>query len=385
MSAWGRRPVVAFAGGGTGGHLCPGLAVARWLRRAHPGLRLVFFVGGRSVEQRLLGGGEFEVVRLAARASPSHWWEWPLTGASQAAAVVRALGELRQLNVAVVISLGGYGGLGPGLAAWGLGRPLVVLEQNSIPGRATRLLSLVADVGCVAWPEALAGLWRRGYAVATGNPLRADVLSGDAARARKQAGLRTRSPVLLVLGGSQGSTSINRWVVEALADLARELPRLQVVHQTGELDHAWVAEAYRSTGPRAHVVPFLDDIGDYYRLATLAVARAGATTLSELAAARLPAILVPYPWAADDHQRANARLLADRGGAVVVDEREFGHTDLAALVKELLEDAARRRGMARALEAVARPEATLLVGRCIETLLRHPQARGAALMAGNGA
>ncbi len=380
----GRRgwPVVAFAGGGTGGHLCPGLAVARWLRQAQAELGVVFFVTGRPLEQRLLGTGEFELVRLAARASPGRWWGWPLTVVSQTAAVIRSLRHLRQLNVLVLVALGGYGSVAPGLAAWASGRPLVVLEQNSIPGRATRLLSLVADVVCLAWPEARERLWRRNRAVATGNPLRAQVLTGDADRARQQAGLRAGSPVLLVLGGSQGSSAVNRWVTEALPAFARELPHLQVVHQAGELDRAWVAEAYGRAGVRAYVTPFLKEIGDFYSLAELAVARAGATTLAELAATGLPAILVPYPYATDDHQRANARLLAHVGGAVVVEESEFERAELAPLVKELLTDRGRRREMVRALASVARPEAAGLVGQCIETLCRHPQARGAALMAG---
>jgi UDP-N-acetylglucosamine--N-acetylmuramyl-(pentapeptide) pyrophosphoryl-undecaprenol N-acetylglucosamine transferase len=282
------------------------------------------------------------------------------------------------------VALGGYGSVGPGLAAWLLGRPLVLLEQNSIPGKATRLLSLFADVVCTAWPETVAGLWRRSFAVVTGNPLRPEILSGDAEGAACAAGFEQGKPVLLVLGGSQGASAVNRWVTGALAELARALPDLQVIHQTGERDCGWVAEAYGRTGLRARVTPFLTDIGDCYALASVVLARAGATTLSELAAAGLPAILVPYPYAADDHQRANAQLAAARGGAVVVEEAEFARTSLASLVGELLADDDRRRRMAEALRRMARPQATSLVGRCVQALLLHPHARGAALVAGNG-
>jgi len=377
-------PVVVFAGGGTGGHLCPGLAVARWLQEADPSVRIAFFSTGRPVEQRLLTASGFDVVRLRTRASPAHWWGWPATGLSQGAATVGAVAHLRSLNVSVLVALGGYGSVAPGLGAWVLGRPIVVLEQNSIPGRATRLLSLVADVVCTAWPETVAKLWRRTYAVTTGNPLRAEVLNGDPERGRRAAGLNARDPVLLVLGGSQGARAVNRWVTEGLPALARELPRLQVVHQTGESDHPWVTEAYREADLRAWVQPFLTDIGDFYALASVAVARAGATTVAELAAAEVPAVLVPYPYAADDHQRTNARLAGDRGAAVIVEESEFERTNLPVVLGELLRDQSRRRQMVEALRAFARPEATELVGRCIESLLLHPHARGAALMAGDG-
>lgn len=383
MTAAASRTVVALAGGGTGGHLFPGLALARWLRRAHPDLEVVFFSTGRPLERRLLGGGEFEVVRLRARPSPERWWGWWLTGASQAAATLGALGVLRRLRVSVVVALGGYGSVAPALAAWLSGRPVVVLEQNRVPGRATRLLSLVADVVCTAWPETVAGLWRRAYAVTTGNPLRPEVLTGDPERARLAARLTRRGPVLLVLGGSQGAHAINRWVAQALPEVARELPRLQIVHQCGPRDCTWLRQAYREVNLRAWVRPFLDRIGDFYALATLAVARAGATTLAELAAVGLPAILVPYPYAVDGHQRANAQLASDRGGAVVVEESEFGRTSLVALLGELLRDRSRRRAMARALRRMSRPQATRLVGQCVESLCRHPRARGAALVAGD--
>lgn len=376
--------VVAFAGGGTGGHLFPGLALARWLRENHPDLEVVFFSTGRALERRLLRDGEFQVVRLAARPSPEHWWGWWMTGVSQATAVLRALSALRRLRVSVVVALGGYGSVAPAVAAWLSGRPVVVLEQNRLPGRASRLLSLFADVVCTAWPETAAGLWRRAYAVTTGTPLRPEVLSGDPERARRAAGFAPRRPVLLVLGGSQGAHAVNRWVAASLAQVARELPRLQIVHQCGTRDYGWLREAYREVNLRSWVKPFLDRIGDFYALATLAVARAGATTLAELAAVGLPAVLVPYPYAADGHQRANALLAAQWGGAVVVEESEFERTSLAALLRELLRDRSRRRAMARALKRMSRPEATRLVGQCVESLCRHPRARGAALVAGNG-
>jgi UDP-N-acetylglucosamine--N-acetylmuramyl-(pentapeptide) pyrophosphoryl-undecaprenol N-acetylglucosamine transferase len=303
---------------------------------------------------------------------------------SQVATVVSALGQLRRSGASALVALGGYGSVGPGFAAWLLGRPLVLLEQNSIPGKATRLLSLFADVVCTAWPETIGGLWRRSFAVTTGNPLRPEILGGDAGRAARAAGFEQGKPVLLVLGGSQGASAINRWVTDALTELARALPDLQVIHQTGERDYAWVAQAYGRTGLHARVTPFLTDIGDCYAFATVALARAGATTLSELAAAGVPVILVPYPYATDDHQRANARLVAERGGAVVVEEAEFVSTSLASLIGELLADEDRRRRMGDALRRMARPQATALVGRCVQALLLRPDARRAVGMAGNG-
>jgi len=384
MSEGSPKPVVAFVGGGTGGHLSPGLAVARWLRRRHAALDIVFFTTGRPVERTLLGGGEFPTVDLPARRSPSRWWGWPATVASQVGTVIRSLGELRRQGVSVLVALGGYGAVGPGLAAWLLGRPLLVLEQNGIPGKATRFLSLLADVVCVSWPESIEGLWRRRFAVETGNPLRTEVLTADVDAVRAETGIDAGSPVLLVLGGSQGARAVNRWVTEAMPRLARELPDLQVIHQAGQLDYDWVADSYRGLPLRSCVRPFFTDMGGLYAVATVTVARAGATTLSELAATGVPAILVPYPHAADDHQRVNARLASSAGGVIVVEESEFGRTDLVELLRNLLTDRSALSDMARAIKTMARPDATRLVGQCVESLLLHPEARFAALVAGNG-
>jgi UDP-N-acetylglucosamine--N-acetylmuramyl-(pentapeptide) pyrophosphoryl-undecaprenol N-acetylglucosamine transferase len=351
---------IMFTGGGTGGHLFPGLAVARELARRSPESRVTFCGTGKDWERKQVADAGFDYRTLPAApfvASPM--------------GLLRALYSngigyraARRLIVTdsptVVVGLGGYSSVPLAVAASRHGVPLVLLEQNVIPGRANRWLARWAVAVCISFEDSADHLSVRPRIAVTGNPVRADIIDASTARAESAIQSRDADPLLLVLGGSQGAHSINRFVTESLPKLTDFLADWQIVHQTGAKDVEWVRAAYETHKVRADVVPFINDMADVYRRATLAVARAGATTLAELAVAGVPALLLPYPFATANHQWHNAQAFGRAGAAIVVDDRpEPGRTTsaLVSAIAPLLRLPELRREMRLAMLKLARPDA----------------------------
>ncbi|MCE2514080.1 MAG: undecaprenyldiphospho-muramoylpentapeptide beta-N-acetylglucosaminyltransferase [Acidobacteria bacterium] len=349
---------VVFAGGGTGGHLFPGVAVAREVLRRRPEAR-VFFVGaGRGIENRVLAREGFRLERVRSLGLMGK----SLGAIGRAAAlapvtIVDALTVLRRTRPDVVVGLGGYSA-GPVvlLAALG-GRPTMLMEQNAVPGITNRLLAPVVRAAAVSYDAAAAYFGAKAFVA--GNPVR-DAFFDPAPPSGE--GLR-----VLVLGGSQGAHTLNEALVGAAPALAAAEPRLVLTHQTGERDVEAVRDGYRAAGVTARVEPFLDTVADDMRLADAVVCRAGATTLAEVAASGRPALIVPLPRAANDHQRRNAAVFADAGAADVVEEAAL-QADLAPRLLALLGDAGRRSAMAGAARGLARPDAARRVVDRIERL-----------------
>jgi len=338
-----KRKVVVFAGGGTGGHLFPGLAVARALHSVRP----VFLVPpDRGDEARL--AGEFETRVLAAPRVDRARLFFP---ARLLRAVRRARAVLRDVEAAAVVGLGGYASVPAALAGRSLGLPLYLMECNAVPGKATRLLArLAAGIG-VGAERALDRLPPRACRV-TGTPLRAELrCPGD----RAAFGLDPDLPTLLVLGGSQGADGLNARVPEGLRACSGH--RFQVLHCAGPRDRDRVAAQYAAHGLRAHVLDFLRDIGRAYAVADLVLGRAGASTVAECAALQRPAVFVPYPWHRDRQQAHNAWELVRVGAARIVEEHELDASALRGIVERILLDEAARRRMADSARALARPEA----------------------------
>ncbi len=356
--------VVAIAGGGTGGHVMPALALAEALRAAGGS---VFVMGSRrGLETRLVPEAGFELLTLPARPYEGMGpLGRALAAGGLAAGSVRALVELRRRRATAVVSVGGYAALPAVLAAACLRLPLALVEPNALPGRANLLAARLARrifCGLPATARALAGRVPEGRIEVTGVPLRASLVERLAGAPRRAP----RSPFrLLVFGGSQGARQINR----AMAELAPELARspVEVFHQAGAADREEVATAYRRAGVRAEVVDFEPDMARRYAWADLAVCRAGALTVAELCLARLPALLVPYPHAAADHQRANARALAEAGGARVLPARPLDPARLGREIAGLLREPATLSAMSAAAEKLARPGATRRIAEaCLE-------------------
>ena len=356
-----RADSVVFAGGGTGGHIYPAVAVAQELGRRHPGLEVVFIGTGSPFEKRVVEGHGFRLLGIRARGFLGK----SLTdkaGAVIAAGVglSQSLRILARLRPKAVVGVGGFAS-GPVVGAAILLRiPTMIQEQNYSPGMANRLLARWVDRIAVSFEETRTLLGGRGEV--TGNPIRLDF-----AAVRPKP--RGASFSLLIFGGSQGARKLNEKMIEALPHLAPMRMALRFVHMTGEADRARVTEAYAAQRLEAQVVAYLDQMAAEYARADLVIARAGATTVAELTACQKASVLVPYPHAAADHQRLNAEKLEQSGAARVISETELSGERLAREIEELVKNPDRIGAMERAAARLARPEAAVRVAELVEELM----------------
>lgn len=349
-----------LAGGGTGGHLFPAVALAEQLRREEPDSAVLFVGTERGLEFRLLPELGWPLRTVAMRG-------W--AGASLAArckglaGLVRSLLQSRHIlsefRPDVVVGVGGYASVPVLLAARLSGVPYLIHEQNAWPGLANRLLGRAAQRVCLSFPEA-GQAFRHVRKVVTGNPVRAAM--------EQCPELPAGTPQLLVFGGSQGARAINRALVGALPQLQDLRGALRIVHQAGADEVETVQAGYREAGWAAaavEVVPFITDMAAAYAAASLVVCRAGATTLAELTACGRPAILIPYPYAAGNHQVANATALAAKGAALMIEESSLTPADLGRLIASLLADPLRLASMAAAARSQSqRGAAARLLAEC---------------------
>jgi UDP-N-acetylglucosamine--N-acetylmuramyl-(pentapeptide) pyrophosphoryl-undecaprenol N-acetylglucosamine transferase len=348
---------VVIAGGGTGGHLYPGIALAEEILGR--GGNEVLFVGTqRGLEAKVLPkqGYTLETIDVSGLKR---------TGA---AGLMRGLGRLpgaylqsrrilRRFTPDLVVGVGGYSS-GPMVLAAALARiPTAILEQNSIPGLTNRMLSRLARRAFIAF-DASRRYFPRKKTVLAGNPIRA--------RLRATAPTPGARPTLLVVGGSQGAHALNELMMSA----APRLSGVRIVHQTGEADLAAVASAYQAAGVDADARPFIEDMAAVYASADLCVCRAGATTIAELTAVGLPAVFIPFPGAADDHQFWNAQALAEAGAARVHRQGSIDGVMLADEIVALLADPAARARMAAQMRTLGRPDAARAIVDQLEQMVR---------------
>lgn len=343
---------IVIAGGGTGGHLYPGIAVARELLARQPDAEVSFAGTASGIEARVIPreGFQLDVIRSGGLKGKG------LVGSVKGLALVPlglldAWGVISRRRPHLVIGVGGYSS-GPLVLVAALRRiPTMVLEQNAMPGLTNRWLGRVVDAAAVTYETSLP--YFRGKAFVAGNPVRAEFLATSTEPARMSSDV-TR---VLVFGGSQGAHAINKAMVDASPRLAAAPYRCEWVHQTGEKDLEIVREAFRRSGLAARVEPFFYEMDREMKRADLLVCRAGATTLAELTAAGRPAILIPLPTATDDHQRKNAEELRRQGAVDVIDQRDLTGDTLADHILALAADPARRRRMGEAAAQLARPDA----------------------------
>lgn len=350
---------ILIAGGGTGGHLFPGLALAEELRRRFDDLQVLFVGTEGGIEARVLPDRGERVAFIPVK---------PLKGRSASglaksaallpAAVMRSLTLLRSFRPDLVVGVGGYASGPMLLGAVTAGVPSALLEQNSVLGMTNRMLSPLVDRAYHTFPQTVIHRQRTRL---MGNPIRRSLVDLARQSAADPEGFEARCDTVVVLGGSAGAKTINEAVPPALAltmrDLRQQRHNLRVVHQTGQAMLDDVRRRYADLQIDADVRPFIEDMESLYRRAALVIGRAGATTLAELTALGRPSLLIPYPYAADNHQSSNARSLVEEGAARCIEEDTLTVERLAMELQELLSRPERRLGMATAARRLGRPDA----------------------------
>ena len=371
---------ILLAGGGTAGHVFPALAVGRALTEADPDVEVVFVGVADRLEARLVPEAGFELVTIDAVSIPRKPSPRLLKVPGALRAGVRACRELiTDRHAAAAVTFGGYVSFPLDRAAFREQLPLVIHEQNSVPGLTNRVAARWSDRIALTFPGSAARFSRAERCVVTGNPVRLDVLELDRParrrEAREQFGLDPDLPTVLVFGGSQGARSINRSLVDAHGRWQGRT--VQLLHAAGSAGYVaatrdWErARTEHPEGPPAKLVEFIDDMASAYAAADVVVCRAGATSIAELTVLGIPSVLVPYPHATADHQRENANALARAGGAVVIDDEDLTGASLVAAIGPLLDDPERYATMARGARAFGRPDAAQGVARIVLELAKE--------------
>ena len=362
MKQAARRRVLIMAGG-TGGHASPALSLARGLR--DEALEVHWLGSPQGIENRLVPAAELPLHHISVAGLRGNGAAgWLLAPFNLTRAVWQAARIIRRLDPVLVVGLGGFASGPGGLAAWLLRRPLVIHEQNAVAGLTNRVLARLARRVYAAFPQAFGS-----RSEVVGNPVR-DEIAALGESPREAQAMRERRLRMLVVGGSLGALPLNQRLPEALAALPEER-RPEVRHQAGRDKDSATREAYAEYGVEAEVSAFIDDMAEAYAWADLVVCRAGALTVSEVAAAAKPALFVPLPHAVDDHQTANARALVESGAARLMPQHEMTAAALAESLTTLLEPdtlatMARQARQCAHFDAVER-----LVAGCMETALER--------------
>ncbi len=358
---------VIIAGGGTGGHLFPGIAVAREIQRRDAQSDILFVGAKQGIESKIVPKEGFRLKTLPIGGIKGVGFARRVRNlVGMVEGVFKAQGILRNFKPAVVIGVGGYASFPMLMAAILGGYPRVIMEQNAIPGLANRVLGRWVHFAAVSDPQTQS--YFGGRAVVTGNPVRPEFKSI----------LPKEHHVpytILIFGGSQGAQSVNRAVMEALQHLMDWKDRLRFVHQTGERQLDEVKRAYASAGFEADVRVFFDDFHQQYAAADLIVSRSGATTVAEIKASGRTAVLIPFPFATDDHQTKNARAMADENAAVLIHNAELTGKRLADTIRELVGNPARLKEIESNARRIAILDAEQRIVNLVEAVIdRHAEA-----------
>ncbi|MFZ5996663.1 MAG: undecaprenyldiphospho-muramoylpentapeptide beta-N-acetylglucosaminyltransferase [Nitrospirota bacterium] len=339
---------VIIAGGGTGGHLFPGLSIAEAFKERDLAKEIVFVGTSHGIEARVIPreGYPIRFIRAEGMVGKS-LYKKGRAFVSFLLSILDSYKILKAVRPSVVIGVGGYASVGMVLAAHLKGIPTMIHEQNSVPGFANRFLGKFVDAVAVTYQESI-DYFPKEKTYLTGNPIRKHILARDGKKAYAVFPLDKELFTILTFGGSLGARSINYAMIEALNYLLDLRQNIQFLHQTGDKDLSAVTEAYRGKGFHGIVVPFIYQMAEAYTLADMVICRAGATTLAEITAIGKPAIIIPYPYAASNHQEHNARKLEDMGAAKVILDRKLTGEVLAAAIRELYENEQARREMQKA-------------------------------------
>jgi UDP-N-acetylglucosamine--N-acetylmuramyl-(pentapeptide) pyrophosphoryl-undecaprenol N-acetylglucosamine transferase len=357
-----------IACGGTGGHLFPGIAVAEVLQNR--GHQVMLLVSEKDIDAVALSGRtNFQVEKLPTVGLPSPFSP-ALFGFTrrfvESLALCRSI--YRKFNPQVVLGMGGFTSTAPVLAGRFRGIATFIHESNAVPGKANRWTARAVSAVMLGFKEC-APFFPKTPTEITGTPVRTELVRLDRADSRRKLGLREDLPTLLVMGGSQGASGINQALIKALPFL-QGVP-LQVIHLSGTRDERLVADNYRRENVPAYIGAFHHQMEEVYSAADLVVARAGAASLAEFAAFSLPAILIPFPYAADDHQTRNAEIYAHADAAILLKQSDLSGELLARNIRELMEDPQRLQQMAANCARLAPRDAAGRVANTIEKYTTH--------------
>ena len=353
--------LVAFAGGGTGGHLFPGLSVADELKQL--GAECVFMGAGTALELKETGSRGLEFKKLWLERRRGGLCRLPVDLITSVWDLFGSRRYLKKRGVVIVVGLGAASMIGPVTAAAAAGIPRIILEQNVLPGRATRLLCRLVGEVITSWPGSEERLPSKVAVEYLGNPVRSEVVGCDRARAAEWFDINPWERTVLVLGGSQGAAALNSAFAGSASVWAKM--GLQVIHLAGGTDMDDVEKKYTEAGAAAKVFAFCEKMGFAYAAADLVVSRAGGSALAEIAANGRPAVLVPFPHATDLHQHLNAGAFAEDGGAVVLEEGEDFPSALCDTVKRLIADEETLSRMSAGSAELGRPNAAGEIARKI--------------------
>jgi UDP-N-acetylglucosamine--N-acetylmuramyl-(pentapeptide) pyrophosphoryl-undecaprenol N-acetylglucosamine transferase len=329
---------IIIAGGGTGGHVYPGIAIARRLKELIPDARIVFVGTAEGIEAKVVPREGFELRFIRAEGMVGYGILRKLRSLLKIPlSFVDSFSILRQIRPDVVLGLGGYSSGAILLSAFLKRIPTMIHEQNSIPGTTNKILGRFVKAIAVTYHESMS-FFPAHKTHLTGNPVREEIRHGDRQRGYRVFNLDSRYFTIFVFGGSRGASQINTAVVESLTYLRDYKDKIQFLHQTGERDLEAVRQMYHRYGFKGTIIPFIHEMADAYAVADLVVSRAGATTLAELTACGKPAILIPYPFAASDHQVSNAKKLCEMGAAQMILDDELNGKTLSEHIRYILED-----------------------------------------------
>jgi len=373
-------PHVLFAGGGVGGQLEPGMAVAAEFARRVPHALISCAGPGGTSERHTVRSAGYRYLTVPSRPTPQNPLQAVRFVTDNVAGYCAARWMLREQQVSLVVGLGGYTSTAMVRAAAARGTPIILLEQNAVPGRTTRWLSRSSALVCVAFEESRPHLHVQAPVIVTGNPVRLPVeqfhrrlqINGRCYQTQLNEDGTPQKKRLIVLGGADGARSLNESIPGALKQLGKSIDDWQIIHQTGEGQLQETEARYHQVGVEALAVTSIDEIASVLFASDLVVCRAGGTTLAELALAGVPALLVPSPQATDDHQVANAKVFASAGACRLIDETsQLGALDkaLARELKSLISDNELRHDMGQKIRGLARPQASAEIASAIQDTL----------------
>ena len=361
---------IIITGGGTGGHLFPGIALATALQQKYPDCKILFIGTQRQLDQKTLAGFKFQHASIACMGLKGMGLKHRIRSLfGLPTAVLESWKIIQHFQPDLVFGVGGYV-TGPVLLAARLRSvPTCIHEQNSIPGLTNRMISRFVSRIFVSIPGDYP--FPKHKTVVSGNPVRQEILAAAERRQQESDGKTKDRPLtLLVMGGSLGAHRINMLMLDMVAQLDNEQKKaIQLIHQTGTADEKKVREGYIAAKIQAEVQDFFTDMASLYSQADLVLARAGATSLAELSVMGLPAVLIPYPYAADDHQARNAEYYVAGGGAIMYREADLDPEKFTKILLQLLGDIDKLKQMAYSMKKTGQPDATrrILVG-CVDLI-----------------